>query len=149
MLGVKRLTIFDVDGERANALAARLGAEFDQAQVVAGTDLTTAVAVADGVINATPVGMANHPGLPLPSELLRPALWVSEIVYFPLETALLRAARGIGCRTLDGGGMAVFQAIEAFRLFTGIAPDAERMLHCFSTMTGAVATAGGRTAPSV
>ena len=72
--------------------------------------------------------MAEYPGLPLPAELLRPALWVAEIVYFPIETELLRRARALGCRTLDGGGMAVFQAVEAFRLFTGIAPDAERML---------------------
>jgi shikimate dehydrogenase len=93
------------------------------------------VAAADGMINATPVGMASHPGLPLPVELLRPALWVAEIVYFPLETALLRAARAIGCRTLDGGGMAVFQAVKAFQLFTGITPDAERMRRCFAAMT--------------
>jgi shikimate dehydrogenase len=83
--------------------------------------------------------MANHPGLPLPEGLLRPTLWVSEIVYFPLETALLRAARAIGCRTLDGGGMAVFQAVEAFRLFTGIAPDVERMRRCFAAMAGTAA----------
>jgi shikimate dehydrogenase len=140
-LGVQRLTIFDVDGERANALAARLGSQFGNARVAAGTDIAVAVAAADGMINATPVGMANHPGLPLPAELLRPALWVSEIVYFPLETALLRAARAIGCRTLDGGGMAVFQAVEAFRRFTGIEPDAERMRRCFAAMTGAVAAA--------
>jgi shikimate dehydrogenase len=140
-LGVQELTIFDVDHERASALAARLGARFGDAHVAAGTDIAAAVAVADGVINATPVGMIDHPGLPLPAELLRPALWISEIVYFPLETALLRAARAVGCRTLDGGGMAVFQAVEAFRLFTGIAPDAERMQHCFAAMTRAVATA--------
>jgi shikimate dehydrogenase len=54
-------------------------------------------------------------------------LWVAEIVYFPLETALLREARARGCRTLDGGGMALFQAVEAFRLFTGLDPDPERM----------------------
>jgi shikimate dehydrogenase len=134
-LGVRHLTIFDVDAERAHALAALLGARFVNAHVAAGMDLTAAIAVADGLINATPVGMASHPGLPLPAELLRPELWVSEIVYFPLETALLRAAHAIGCRTLDGGGMAVFQAVEAFRLFTGIAPDADRMRRCFAAMT--------------
>jgi shikimate dehydrogenase len=134
-LGVRHLTIFDVDAARARALAALLSGRFRNAETVEGTDVTAAVAVADGIINATPVGMANHPGLPLPAELLRPELWVSEIVYFPLETALLRAARAIGCRTLDGGGMAVFQAVEAFRLFTGIAPDAERMQRCFAAMT--------------
>ncbi|MGA3398546.1 MAG: shikimate dehydrogenase [Acetobacteraceae bacterium] len=134
-LGVQRLAIFDVDAERASALAARLGTQFGAAQVVVGTDMAADVAAADGMINATPVGMASHPGLPLPVELLRPALWVAEIVYFPLETALLRAARAIGCRTLDGGGMAVFQAVKAFQLFTGITPDAERMRRCFAAMT--------------
>lgn len=139
-LGVRHLTIFDIDSERAGRLVARLGAQFGAVRVAAGTDVAAAVATADGVINATPVGMANHPGLPLPAELLRAELWVSEIVYFPLETALLRAARAIGCRTLDGGGMAVFQAVEAFRLFTGIAPDAERMRRCFAAMTRAATT---------
>ena len=140
-LGVQQLTIFNVDSERAGALAVRLASRFGYARVAVGADLAAAVAAADGVINATPVGMVDHPGVPLPAALLRPALWVSEIVYFPLETALLRAARSIGCRTLDGGGMAVFQAVEAFRLFTGIAPDADRMRRCFAAMTGAVAAA--------
>ena len=81
--------------------------------------------------------MAGYPGLPLPEELLRPALWVAEIVYLQLETELLNAARRLGCRTLDGGGMAVFQAVEAFHLFSGIVPDAERMQHHFTMMGGA------------
>jgi quinate/shikimate dehydrogenase (NAD+) len=59
---------------------------------------------------------------------------VSEIVYFPLETELLRVAKARGCRTLNGGGMAVFQAVEAFRLFTGLTPDPERMLRHFASM---------------
>jgi shikimate dehydrogenase len=75
--------------------------------------------------------MAKYPGLPLPAGLLRPDLWVAEVVYFPLVTALLQAARELGCRTADGGGMVVFQAAEAFRLFTGIEPDALRMLGRF------------------
>jgi shikimate dehydrogenase len=92
------------------------------------------MAQADGLIHATPTGMKKFPGLPLPAALLRPAMWVAEIVYFPLETELLRVARQLGCRTLDGGDMAVFQAVEAFRLFTGIAPDAERMRRHFASM---------------
>jgi shikimate dehydrogenase len=54
--------------------------------------------------------------------------------HFPLETELLRHARALDCRTLDGDGMAVFQAVEAFRLFTGVMPDAERMLRRFAAM---------------
>jgi shikimate dehydrogenase len=59
--------------------------------------------------------------------LLRPELWVSEVVYFPIDTALLQAARAKGCRTVDGGGMAVGQAVGAFKLFTGREPDAARI----------------------
>jgi shikimate dehydrogenase len=92
------------------------------------------MASADGLINCTPIGMAKYPGTPLPVALLRPTMWVSEIIYFPLETELLRAARALGCRTVDGGGMAVFQAVQAFRLFTGIVPDHERMLRHFASM---------------
>jgi shikimate dehydrogenase len=124
-LGVRRLVIVDVDDERATALARRLGA--------AAGDLDE-LADADGLIHATPTGMAAHPGLPLDEDRLRPELWVAEVVYRPLETELLRRARGLGCRTLDGGGMAVLQAAGAFELFTGVAPDRERMLRHFAEL---------------
>jgi shikimate dehydrogenase len=84
--------------------------------------------------------MAAHPGLPVPADALRADLWVADVVYRPLETALVRTARERGCRVLDGGGMAVFQAAEAFRLFTGLEPDAERML---AHLTALVGSAGG------
>ena len=135
--GVGRLAISDTDASRAEALAADLVARFGVGRAMAVDDLAAEVAAADGLVNCTPVGMAKLPGTPLPVALLRPALWVSEIVYFPLETALLRAARAIGCRTLDGGGMAVFQAVGAFRLFTGLEPDAARMQRHFAAMSAA------------
>ncbi|MBR0654203.1 shikimate dehydrogenase [Plastoroseomonas arctica] len=132
--GVGRLTIHDVNAARAEDLAAALRARFGEGRARAGAPLEEAVAAADGVVNCTPVGMAKLPGTPLPVALLRPALWVAEIIYFPLETALLRAARALGCRTLDGGGMAVFQAVGAFRLFTGREPDPARMLANFAEL---------------
>ena len=137
MLGAERLSVFDTDAGRAAELAASLSARFGAGRALAGEDLAAAMAAADGLVNCTPVGMATYPGLPLPAGLLRPALWVAEIIYFPLETALLRQARALGCRTLDGGGMAVFQAVGAFRLFTGIEPDAGRMQRHFAELTGA------------
>jgi shikimate dehydrogenase len=133
-LGVTQLAIIDMDANRAQALADGLCARFGAGRAIRADDAATAVKTADGVINATPMGMTGHPGMPLPDNLLRPALWVAEIVYFPLETALLRAARKAGCRTLDGGGMAVFQAVEAFRLFTGREPDSARMLRHFASV---------------
>jgi len=134
-LGAQRVTLFDLETTRASGLAVKLSAIFGQGRAVAGDDLAAAMRDADGLIHATPTGMAKYPGLPLPEQLLRPALWVAEIVYFPLQTELLRVAKRIGCRTLDGGGMAVFQAVQAFRLFTGRQPDAERMLRHFASMS--------------
>jgi shikimate dehydrogenase len=135
-LGLGKLTVFDREPERAQALAAMLAPLFPEAIITPGTDIAAAMREAAGLIHATPTGMAKYPGLPLDADLLEPRHWVAEIVYFPLETALLKAARRRGCRTLDGGGMAVFQAVGAFRLFTGLDPDAGRMLEHFKAMTG-------------
>jgi shikimate dehydrogenase len=134
MLGTKLLMVFDTEPSRAAQLASDLSARFGPGRAVAATDVEAAMASADGLINCTPIGMANYPGTSVPVALLRPAMWVSEIIYFPLETELLRAARALGCRTVDGGGMAVFQAVHAFRLFTGIEPDHERMLRHFASI---------------
>ena len=90
-------------------------------------ELPRLLRAASGLVNATPVGMAAHPGTPVDPALLHDGLWVADIVYRPLETELLRHARTRGCPTLDGGRMAVHQAAEAFRLFTGLAPDPARM----------------------
>ena len=133
-LGARELSIFDLDAACAKTLAADLCTRFGAGRALAESDLAAAMAKAEGLIHATPTGMVKYPGLPLPAALLRPAIWVAEIVYFPLETELLRVARGLGCRTMNGSGMAVFQAAEAFRLFTGITPDAERMQRHFASM---------------
>lgn len=141
-LGAGRLTVVDIDQARIDALAAKLDAQHGAGRVEASTDIAAALDGATGLIHATPTGMSSIPGLPLPEHLLRPSLWVSEIVYFPLETALLKAARARGCATSDGGGMAVGQAIGAFRLFTGLEPDAARIDAHFRTMVAARAAAG-------
>ncbi|MET7244495.1 shikimate dehydrogenase [Methylobacterium sp. EM32] len=133
-LGVKDLVLNDIDPARAASVAASLCERFGAGRARACTDLQAEVAAADGLVHCTPTGMDKYPGLPLPAEYLHPKLFVAEIVYFPLETALLREARRIGCRTLDGGGMAVFQAVEAFRLITGRTPDPERMLRHFAEL---------------
>jgi shikimate dehydrogenase len=144
-LGAGRVTVVDAAPERAEALVASSAAWPGAGRMVAapaGASLAGLLAEADGVVHATPTGMAHHPGLPLPAELLAPRLWVAEVVYRPLETELLRAARAAGCATLDGGGMAVFQAVDAFRLFTGREPDAERMLADFAALAGAADVRG-------
>jgi shikimate dehydrogenase len=132
-LGVQQLALYDTDSARAAVLVARLQQSFAPQRTRLISELAAAMTTAEGLIQATPVGMASHPGVPLPLALLQPKHWVAEVIYFPLETELLRHARARGCRTLDGGGMAVFQAAAAFRLFTGRTPDHERMLRHFAT----------------
>lgn len=132
--GVEQLSIFEVDPARAQSLVDNLNVHFGTARAQVGRDLPGAMASADGLVNTTPVGMTKLPGTPLPPELLHAALWVAEIIYFPLETELLRHARALGCQTLDGGTMAVFQAVKAFELFSGQPADAERMQAHFQRM---------------
>lgn len=128
--GVERLAVCDVEAARAEALAARLATRFGP-RVSAVAPAEVSLAAADGVVNTTPMGMAKYPGLPFPSRLLEPRHWVAEIIYFPVETELLRTARALGCRTLAGTGMAVYQAVKAFELFTGLVPDRGRMIDHF------------------
>lgn len=138
-LGAGQLTLVDVDPLRADSLTGALARRFgeDRVRRAGRAELAAALAEADGLVHATPTGMSNSPGMPLPAELLRSELWVADIVYRPLETELLRHARKRGCRTLDGGGMLVFQAAHAFRLFSGAEPDVERM---FAHMTDLAAS---------
>ena len=135
-LGAEHLRIVDVDHNRAHALAEALRTRFG-ARVVAQNDAAQALADATGLIHATPTGMAKMPGLPIPAKLLRRSMWVSEVVYFPIETALLKAARAAGCPTMDGGAMAVGQAIGAFELFTGLKADPARMEQHFRKLLAA------------
>lgn len=137
--GVRRLTIVDIDPGRAGALAADLAARHPLSLVAfAGAEQIPALLQrADGVVHCTPTGTAEHPGTPFDLALLRPQLWVADIVYRPFDTELLVAARERGCRTLDGGRMAVRQAADAFELITGIHPDADRMTRHFHDLVDA------------
>jgi shikimate dehydrogenase len=126
-IGVSELSIFDVDPSRAAALALGLASRFPEKKTFQGEDLQGEMQKASGLIHCTPTGMAGHPGMPLQEEWLRREMWVSEIVYVPLETPLLKAARRAGCATADGGHMNVGQAIRGFKLFTGRDADPARM----------------------
>ena len=132
--GTTALDVYDADNERATRLAARLTERFGR-MVVAVTDPISALRRAAGAVNATPVGMDKYPGTPFDPELLGPDQWVADIVYFPADTELLRHARRRGCRTMPGSGMAIFQAVKAFELFTGIAPDPKTMAQHFESAT--------------
>ena len=101
--------------ELAAALARRFGPA-TPARAAGERRSTRSLRAADGLVHATPTGM-ERPSRDCrsPRSCCTASLWVADVVYRPLETELLRAARERGCRTLDGGGMAVFQAAEAVR----------------------------------
>jgi Shikimate 5-dehydrogenase len=135
-LGVEQLLVHDVEERRARDLVERLNGQFEGERAAVTSDIAAAMAKADGLIHATPTGMAKHPGLPLDGNLLRPLHWVADIVYMPLVTPLLAHAKATGCRVLDGGGMVVYQAAGAMKLFAGIEADATRMRAHFATLVG-------------
>ena len=133
--GAEHVAVHDVDIARADDCAVRLAKRYGEERVGVAHDLAPALATAGGLVNATPLGMHGHPGSSVPEELLREDLWVADVVYFPLETELVAAARRRGCRVMNGGGMAVQQAVTAFEMFTGLPADADRMGRHFQELT--------------
>ena len=131
-LGAARVLVYDTDARRAAALVADVTLHIGAGRCRAIDAVAPALADAAGVVNATPIGMLGFPGIPVPVEVVVPRHFVVDIIYTPLETALVKAARARGARALTGGGMCVFQAAEAFRLFTGFAPDIGRMKRVFA-----------------
>ncbi|WP_320198904.1 shikimate dehydrogenase [Agrobacterium sp. rho-13.3] len=133
-LEIGRLDIYDQNSIRAAQLAAQLNARFGENRAFAVDSPENSLPHADGLIHATPVGMPAHPGMPVQADLLEARHWVADIVYMPLVTALLETGATKGCSILPGGGMAVFQAVGAFRLFSGKEPNPERMSAHFTEL---------------
>ena len=131
--GVGQLLVRDMNHALADELVDELNARVGPGRARTVTDIGEAAGIADGIVNATPVGMLKMPGMPIDGALIAPRQWVADIVYFPLETELLAHARVKGCAVLSGAGMALFQAVRAFELFTGITPDADRMKAVFDS----------------
>jgi shikimate dehydrogenase len=121
-LGARRLIVHDPVASRAEAVAGALGAHLP-AEACGNDALAAAVAAADGIVNASPVGMHGHPGTPLPAAWLRPGMWLADAVYTPIETPLIVAARRDGLAVMTGDGLCVHQAAAAFRLFLDEVPD--------------------------
>lgn len=141
---VEHLSLLDLDQERAQERAAALSRYFPDAviEAVGQEDLASHVAQANGVVNCTPIGMHHHPGAPINLGLVTAQHWVADVIYLPVDTPLIRHARSLGRPVLDGGAMAVGQAVDAFRLITGREADRQRMRHHFLSLLAA--QQGGR-----
>lgn len=136
-LGLKTLAIADTNQDRARALAADVARHYGPDRARAAERVEEEIAAADGVVNASPIGMTGIPGNPVPVAALRPSHFVADVIYSPMRTELIAAAAAIGARTLTGGGMCVYQGVDAFRLFTGIEPDVARMHRTFANALAA------------
>jgi len=126
-LGVERLLIYDKDQARAAALCADLIVKSRITHGAFVADPASAAKMAAGIVNATPVGMMGYAGMPIDDALVRSEHWVADVVYTPLETQFVTRARAKGCQAMTGGAMCVHQAADAFRLFSGLVPDVQRM----------------------
>jgi shikimate dehydrogenase len=132
-LGVTLLILHDIDVARATALQAEVVRHYGASRCRVTANLEADIAAADGVVNATQVGMRGFPGNPVPVAPLKSTHWAADVIYTPIQTAFLDVAAAKGARVLNGGGLCVHQAVEAFRMFTGVEADVARMHRAFAT----------------
>ncbi len=111
-----RLVLFDNDHAKANDLTQALAGRAD---IRIAKSIEDAVRDTGGIINATPVGMLPNLDMPVPANLILASHWIVDVVYTPLYTPFLVAAHRHGAHTMTGRDLAIHQAMDAFKLFTG------------------------------
>jgi len=129
--GVGEIRIFDTDAAKAAHLAGQIGNHGNAS--VAGS-VEEAMRGVTGVVNGSPVGMLPNRGTPVPDALLHGNMWVADAVYTPLWTPLLNAAKAKGAEVMTGRELAIYQAADAFELFTGLKPSAVEMGNAFDAV---------------
>jgi shikimate dehydrogenase len=118
--GIARIHVVNRTAERARALRERFGESVRPAD---GSELGRLLPAAGLLVNATSLGMRGQPPLEIDLRVLRSNAMVADLVYVPLETALLAAARARAHPTADGLGMLLHQAVRGFSLWFGIRPE--------------------------
>jgi len=136
-LGVADLIIHDLDPARANALKVQLSSNYGASRCRLAGSLEQDIADADGIVNATQVGMRGFPGCPVPVAAIKARHWAADVIYTPMQTAFLSAAVAKNARVLNGGGMCVHQAVAAFQCLTGVTPDVARLHRTFASAVAA------------
>jgi len=137
-LGAKRLSVWDQDADLARDLAARIG---DSAQAIAPGQVADVIRDADGLVNATPLGMSQYPGSAFDPALIGPQDWAFDAVYTPINTLFLARARARGLAILSGFDLFRFMAIGSFTAFSGQAPDVTTALAALDSLREQVAAA--------
>jgi shikimate dehydrogenase len=129
--GSSNIAIIARDAAKAGDLKARLTAHFAETSVKTLTfddDLADIFEKGNLVVNATPIGMEESAGTaPIPLDLINESHFVYDLIYTPLETALVKGAKERGARAAGGLGMLLYQAVRAFAIWTGQTPPVEVM----------------------
>ncbi len=123
-LGATSLRLFDADSAKADNLAQAISRVAKTMTVTVALSAGDAIAGADGLVNATPLGMTGKPGSAFANMPLGAQRWAFDAVYTPLETQFLRDARAAGLAIMNGYELFLYQGIDAFRIFTGRDVDA-------------------------
>jgi shikimate dehydrogenase len=118
--GVRRVHVVNRTLERAVALRQEFGARVNPARWEEVGGLLSSASL---LVNTTSLGMTGKPPVMVNLSGLPPSAVVADVVYAPLETALLAAARDRGLRTVDGLGMLLHQAVRGFELWFGVRPE--------------------------
>ena len=118
--GIARIHVVNRTAERAVALRTRFG---EQIHPASASELSSLLTSAGVLVNTTSLGMRGQPPLVIDIAPLRSGAVVCDLVYVPLETELLKAARAAGHRTADGLGMLLHQAVRGFSLWFGTKPS--------------------------
>jgi shikimate dehydrogenase len=118
--GIERIYVANRSVERATALREQFGEQVNPLRWVEVSGVMTSAGL---LVNATSLGMTGHPPLTFNVKRLPASAVVADIVYAPLETPLLAAARRRGLRAVDGLGMLLHQAVGGFERWFGIRPE--------------------------
>lgn len=129
--GLTDILVYDRDVTTARNVVAHISAIRPDAQINVMDTLPHQNSDIQGIVNATPMGMTKFPGVAVDISHFQTLNWVSDIVYFPLETQLLKQARKCGLAVMTGSAMAVGQAIKSFEIFSHHPANADRMFASF------------------
>lgn len=122
-LGATDIRVADRDPVKAAALAKALRAIGPQLRTQVGSDPVALARGVDGVVNATPVGMAGHDGTPVPRAVMAGARWAFDAVYTPVDTTFLGDAAAQGLTVITGYELFIGQGVDAWKIFTGLTVD--------------------------
>ncbi len=118
-LGAQQIDIYDIDAQRSRDVAAASDPTGTTVQAVDAEAFRAAVRSADGLVNATPLGMAQYPGIAFEPADIGSQQWVFEAVYTPIATPFMQAAAAAGLQRLTGFELFLHMGMDTFAFFTG------------------------------